>query len=392
MTEPAKALAWAGEQLDGMTQLLEEVVLINSHTANKPGVDAVGRVFKQELVKLGLAVETIAQPGHGDLLVAATPAAGESGNIMLCGHMDTVFPIESGFNWFKSEGDKCFGPGVADMKGGLVVALFALKHLAEEGVLNDMPIRFMLNSEEETGSPVSGPVIEDLAAGCLAALVFECGGKKGEVVTGRKGKLGLRLEIKGRAGHAGYPGAIKASALLELAHKIIALEGLNGLAPGLTLNVGKASGGSGANVVPEKAEALIDVRLPDAEAERDLLKEVERITGQVQIVGVSSRIERTSGRPPMPVSRGNQALYNKLSQVAAGAGIEIADEYRGGVSDANYIASQNTPVLDGLGPVGGNDHSDKEYIDRQSLASRVAVTSLLLNRLARDFAAGNILK
>ncbi len=378
------ALDWANKHLDEMTRLLEEVVLINSHTANKAGVDAVGRVFQRELAAIGLEVAKAPQPEHGDLLTASTKAAGDSGNILLCGHMDTVFPVDSDFNWFRSENGKCFGPGVADMKGGLVVALFALKLLNEQGLLADTPLRFLLNSDEETGSPISAPVIKGLADQSAAALVFECGGEGGRVVTGRKGKLGLMLTIKGQAGHAGYPGAVKSSALLELAHKIIALEDLNGLEPGFTLNVGRAQGGTAPNVIADYAEAMIDVRLPDAESEAELTGEIDRLASQAQVRGTKSHIKRITGRPAMPASKANLALFGKLKSAAAELGMELEHEFRGGVSDANFIAAQGAAVLDGLGPVGGNDHSELEYINRQSLAERTALTALMISDLAKS--------
>ena len=384
MFDSQTTLSWCRKHLDEMCALLEEVVLINSHTANKAGVDAVGRVFRRELEAIGLKVDTMPEPDHGDLLIASSQAARDSGNLMLCGHMDTVFPADSSFNWFRVQDGKCFGPGVADMKGGLVAALYALKLLAEEGLLHDIALKFLLNSDEETGSPVSGPLIRELATQSSAALVFECGGDKGQVVTGRKGKLGLRLEVTGQAGHAGYPGAIKASALLELAHKIIALEDLNGLTPGLTLNVGRAQGGSAPNVIAERAEALIDIRLPDAESETELNEEIERIVSAVQVRGTSSVISPTSGRPAMEASQANLDLFARLKPIAAGLGIELDHEYRGGVSDANYIAAQKTPVLDGLGPVGGNDHSELEFINQHSLAERAALTALLMASLAQN--------
>jgi glutamate carboxypeptidase len=383
MLDPAKAQTWADQHLDEMTSLLEEVVLINSHTANKEGVDAVGRVFKSELEAMGLEVETVPQAEHGDLLIASSVGAENSGNLMLCGHMDTVFPVDTAFNWFRSDGAKCFGPGVADMKGGLVVALYALKLLAQEDLLSNLSLKFLLNSDEETGSPISGPLIKELAAQSSAALVFECGGENGQVVTGRKGKLGLRLNVTGRAGHAGYPGAVKSSALLEMAHKIVALEDLNGLTPGLTINVGKAIGGSAPNVIAQHAEALIDIRLPDPESEAIVNEEIQRIASGAQVRGTKSLISRLSGRPAMPVCRANLALFEEFKSAAALLDMEIDHEFRGGVSDANYIATQGAAVLDGLGPVGGNDHSDQEFIIQKSLVERTALTALMVASLGQ---------
>jgi glutamate carboxypeptidase len=369
---------WAYNQLPKMTALLEEVVRINSHTANKSGVDAVGAIFKRELQALGMQTTSVAQPDHGDLLLFHTPAAKERGNILLCGHMDTVFPQESGFNWFRMEKGRCFGPGVADMKGGLVVALFALKRLAYEGLLADIPLYFLLNSDEETGSPVSGPLIAELAAKSATALVFECGGSRGQVVTGRKGKLGLRLDITGRAGHAGNASDAKASALLEMAHKIIALEMLNGLSPGLSVNVGWSQGGSGPNVIAEHAQALIDVRLPDDLADQTFQQQLDEIVGRNHVADVTSAVHQTSSRPVMPASKDGNALFERLRAIASSMGIQLEAEFRGGVSDANNIAAVGAAVLDGLGPVGGNDHSEKEYIVQKSLVTRVVLSSKLI--------------
>jgi len=377
-----KTLSWAQARLPEMIHLLEKVVRINSHTGNKTGVDAVGRIFVDELASLGLSIERLPQTNYGDLLIASTPSISDSDNILLCGHMDTVFPADSPFNWFCQTEGKCFGPGTADMKGGLVVALFAIKFLAEAELLLKTPLRFLLNSEEESGSPVSTPAIQKLATESRAALVFECSGKKGEAVTARKGKLGFRLEIIGKAGHAGYSGAIKPSALLELAHKVISLEDLNGLKPGMTVNVGQAHGGTGANIVPERAWALIDVRLSDKETEQLFQKELERLVNQVQVPGVKTSINHTSSRPPMPASSGNRALFERIKICGDALGLDLMNESRGGVSDANIIAAQGTPVLDGLGPIGAEDHSDREYIITDTLAERTALAGLLIADLA----------
>jgi glutamate carboxypeptidase len=204
------------------------------------------------------------------------------------------------------------------------------------------------------------------------------------VVTARKGKLGLRLDIRGQAGHAGYPGDTKASALLELAHKIIALEELNELAPGLTVNVGQAAAGSGPNVVPEHAHALIDVRLPNRETEKALMDEIGTIERRVQVMGVNSSFHRMGSRPVMAATDGNRALFRRLRLQARLLGLSVADERRGGVSDANTIAAQGTPVLDGLGPVGGDDHSEDEYILHHSLAQRTALAALLIADLVNN--------
>ena len=191
----------------------------------------------------------------GDTLLARSPACcstSEGGRILFCGHMDTVFPESLGFDCFEAgtkEGSEIIrGPGVIDMKGGLVVALFALRELRRQGVLDRLPVTFVLNADEEVGSPHSTPVIAAEARQSAFALVFECAGLNGETVTARKGRRGMRLTCHGRAGHVGQAGRDKPSAILELARKIIALEGVNAPERGLTVNVGVVQGGHGAEL------------------------------------------------------------------------------------------------------------------------------------------------
>lgn len=360
-----------------MLGLLSELILIPSGTSHKPGVDRMAQRLLPELEAAGLKVELLHQEKYGDMLLASR---GQGPGVLLMGHMDTVFPAESDFNWCRRDGDKLRGPGANDMKGGLVAGLYALKAITGLGLAPDMPIKFLLNSEEEIGSPLGGALIEQLAPETAMAFVLEAGGLKGEVATGRKGRLGLRLLVKGRAGHAAAGSVQKASAILELAHKIIAFEALDQMEPGLSVNVGLVSGGIGANTVPDKARARIDVRLPSEDARERFMAKAREITARAQAVGVSSTLEISSSRPVMPQSRGNQALYQVWQQVCAELGLPCVEEFRSGVSDANFLAAAGVPVLDGLGPMGSGDHSDQEYMLTYSLAPRTqALAQTMLN-------------
>jgi len=383
-------LHWLAGREAEMLALLREMVLIQSGSRNKPGVDRVGRLIAATLGNLGLDLVTVPQEDLGDVLIASTPAAGDRDNLLLIGHMDTVFPAETDFNWYREDETRAFGPGVADMKGGLVAGIYALKALEARGELAGLPLRFIFNPDEEIGSPVSGPIIAAEARRSIAALVLECGSLTGGVVTGRKGRLGLDLRARGLAGHAAFAGPDKASAILELAHKIIGLEALNGLAPGLTVNVGVVQGGIGPNTVAEAARAAVDVRFA-RRAEAELFRaEMERIVAARQVPGTAVEVEVVSHRPPMEQSAGNRALYEVVADQARSLGLPVEEEFRPGGSDANIVAAEGRPAVDGLGPLGDQDHSDREYIIKSSLVERAQLLALSIRECWQRHKAGQL--
>lgn len=354
--------------------LLRRLVEIQSGSRNKPGLDRMAGEMATVLGEVLPDVRTLPFTEHGNMVQAMTaPAAQGRKGIVLVGHMDTVFPVDTAFTAFREEGDRCHGPGVYDMKGGLVVAVHALKALADLGLLDEIPITVLCNSDEEIGSPASRPWIEKEAQGALAALVFEGGGADRNVVTGRKGRLGMLLTVQGQAGHAAKGGA-KASAILELAHMVIALEGLND-GRDITLNVGLIEGGIGPNTVPELATAALDARFLTPQSRQRLEKDLNRIVSRTTIPGTVATLIEQSGRPAMPQSEGNRRLYAMAREQAQILGYDLPEELRSGVSDANFIAGLDVPVLDGLGPVGDLDHSDLEYILKDTLSERAALTA-----------------
>ena len=373
-----------------MFDLIKELVTLQSNSHNKKGVDQVGRRIAQSLKGLPLLCRRIRQHEFGDHLLFSTQAAvhgeaGERKNILIVGHMDTVFPEDTDFTSYLEDEEKSYGPGVIDMKGGLVVTIFAIKALDALGLLNDLPLVLVFTSDEEIGSPTSTPLLRELARHACCGLITECGGMQGQVVTGRRGKRGYHLEVHGRAGHAAFAGCNKASAIIEMAHKILAMEALNDPETGLVVNVGTVQGGIGPNTVAEHAVAEIDTRYCSEEAGRKLQQQLEMIVGSSTVNGVSACLQVTHDRPLMEASKGNKKIFALFKEQATQLDIELCEEFRAGVSDANTIAGEGVPVLDGLGPVGEFDHSDREYMRKSSLAERCHLLTATLPMIAALF-------
>jgi glutamate carboxypeptidase len=369
-----------------MFSLLKKLVLIQSGTGNKKGVDSVGRVVQEFFTDVPLQCERFAQENVGDHLVFTTSQARLSGNksILIVGHMDTVFPEKTSFNWYKEDTDKVLGPGVIDMKGGLVVTMFAVKALAKVVGLDQISLVLLFNSDEETGSATSTKLVEELAGRACCGLVTECGGLDGQVVTGRRGKTGYHLDVQGRAGHAAFSGREKASAILELCRLVPQIEGLNDLKRGLVVNVGRVEGGIGANTVAEHARAEIDTRFCTSSDGQILQKKIKQCVAAPGLNGTSASITMSGQRPVMEQTEGNKQLYAIIKQQADTLGISLCDEIRQGVSDGSNIAGQGIPVVDGLGPIGEYDHSDREYMLKESLLQRcqlLAASLVELNRI-----------
>lgn len=389
MTEQLHALQQrCNDMMPCMIELLEEVVRINSYTWNKKGADAVSSIFSRELQALGFSVEHIPHSEVGDTLVALSPAAltaPAQKRILLCGHLDTVFPPEMGFDCFEEWDGQLRGPGVIDMKGGLVAAIYALEAIQHLNSLESLPISFVINTDEEVGSPFSTAIIQREAAKSALAFVFECCGLEGQVVTARKGKHGFRIQCTGKAGHVGQAGLAKPSAILELAHKIIAVEALNAPDRGLTCNVGCITGGTTPNTIPENAVAEVDCRFVTESDARFVDASIDHIVSQVTTPGVACSLETTGKRPPMEASEGGLRLFSALQHIGDTLGVPVKQERRGGVSDANTIAAMGIPVLDGLGPSGDQDHSTREYMVISSLPQRTTLAAAGILHLGARF-------
>lgn len=362
-----------------MFRLLKDLVLIQSGSRHKAGVDRVARRIQSAFQENSVTCRLDSQKTFGDhLIVRSKGHQSGSKQILMVGHMDTVFPKDTDFNTYREDDLNSYGPGVCDMKGGLVVGIYALKALDAAGLLQKLPITFVFNSDEEIGSASSEDLIAREARRSAFAFVFECGGPDGEVVTGRKGNLSIRLDLRGRSGHAAFAGPDKMSAVLELAHKTIAIEAINDFAKGITANVGKIEGGIGPNTVPERASALIDFRVVHQSEFDQLIGRIDAIVKSNTIAGVTSAFEIVNRRDPMPMCTANTRLFDTVREVAEVLGIFVKNEFRKGVSDANIIGGEGIPVIDGLGPIGARDHSPDEYMVKESLLDRTLLAACSL--------------
>ena len=378
------------DQEPAMRDALKRLVLIQSGTYNKAGTDRVCRAVCELLEPLPLERRILPQEKYGDMLIASTAAGGDGRRILLAGHMDTIFPADSPFNGWREDGHCFYGPGVIDMKGGLVVGIFALKALAALGLLRELPVTWLFNSEEEIGSPASRPLFQAEAGRAAMAFVLECGGMRGEVATGRKGRLALRLSSRGRAGHAAKVVEGKKSAILDLARVIIELEGLNGCFTGFSVNIGQMAGGIVPNSVPEEAWAAVDVRFPSAEGLAFFQSRLDALMERFRAAGMALEVEVVSQTPVMEATANNKALFAVIAEEARRLEIPVVEHFRAGASDANTIAGAGTPVIDGLGPIGEHDHSDREYVVRESLRPRSALLALSLTAAWRRYEAGTL--
>ena len=372
-----------------MFAFLEEIITIQSGSHNKAGIDRTASTIVRAFQGLDVSTQTIEQQLQGNNLVVrsnAQPTAEKQ--VLLVGHMDTVFPEDTDFNWYRADNDKCYGPGVVDMKGGLVVGIYALKALQKLSLLKQIPITFIFNSDEEIGSRNSIDLIQREANSSAFAFVLEAGGLENEVVTGRKGNLTIEIHIEGRAGHAAFATKNKPSAILEMAHKIIAFESLNDFDKGITINVGKIEGGIGSNTIPEFSSAQVDFRFVDPSDLRNLEVKVTEMANKVIVPGTQSRVDFITGRPPMQQSQGNKRLFQTTADIANHMGYPVKEQYRFGVSDANFIADLKVPVIDGLGPIGGRDHSRDEYMIKQSLLKRTILLACSIIECWRNTESG----
>ena len=360
--------------------LLESLINVNSYWGNPEGVNRVGALVLDQIpqaLKREYSVDSKGVQHH-----ILTGPSGVKEKILLVGHLDTVFPPESATTPFEINDGKIMGPGTADMKGGIVVMVQALRVLEELGLLEQIPFRILMNGDEEVGSPFSSQMVREMAAEASCGLIFECGGLGNQVVVGRRGVIRFNLTATGKARHAGVKEGPKASAIVELARMVLALEGLNNHERSISINVGTVQGGEANNIVPDLARASFEFRFRDSGAEKEILAKVQEIVSSVTTPGCGATLETLHRRPCMVSVPGSDDLVSTLMDTARELGQSLETEDRGGASDGNFLSEMGVPVIDGLGPGGDMDHSADEYILEKSLYERTELTALLLVRLA----------
>jgi glutamate carboxypeptidase len=374
--------AWLQSQLPQFLADLQTLVNVDCGTANKAGVDAVGRLFREQLRATGCNLTEFPLTDYGDCLLATWRGSGQ-GRVLLSGHLDTVYPIgTAAARPMRIDGGRVYGPGANDMKAGLLAGLYAVRALQQAGFADFERIDFFANTDEEVGSPASPDLYRDVAAQADVALVLECGRINGDIVSARKGCSTYRFTVRGRQAHAGVEPQRGANAIVELARCIGELTALNGLHEGTTVNAGVIGGGTASNVVPDLAWADVDTRFVTTAAGMALDQAVRRVASRTSVPG--TRIEVSGGveRGPMEKTAASALLVELARGVAAELGFTFADIQTGGASDGNYIAALSTPTLDGMGPVGGHDHSPDEYLELESIVPRTAMLAGLVAAIA----------
>jgi len=366
---------------------LERMVNVDCGSYSKSGVDEIGHWLADMLVDLGAAVEVEANADFGDTVVGVLEGGG-AGQALIVGHLDTVFPDGTvAERPFEIRDNRAYGPGVDDMKAGLLAGVYALRAIRALGEDGDwLPFRrlvFVGNPDEEIGSPVSTPVIRRHAETADVALVLESARENGDIVSARKGIADLRLQLTGRAAHAGVEPEKGRSAIVEAAHKTLALNELSGRWAGVTVNVGVINGGIRPNVVAEACELQVDLRAAsrgDMEAAEAAIREIAEST---TVADVTCTLERRHRWWPMEKNEPTAELARAAIALADRLGFELRDAATGGASDANTTSGMGVPTLDGLGPVGGADHAPGEYVEIDSIVPRVTLLAALLLSAAR---------
>ncbi|MFQ3459266.1 M20 family metallopeptidase [Bradyrhizobium sp. UFLA01-814] len=358
--------------LDGIRRWVE----IESPTERPDQINKLADLVASGYRDLPATVERIAgRDGCGDHLVTRSSWGQDAPGILVLSHLDTVHPM--GFIErlpFKVDGDSAFGPGIYDMKGGAYLAYHAFRQACADGARPPLGITQLYVSDEEIGSPTSRALIETEGRKAKYVLVTEPARDGGKIVTGRKGVARFDVFIKGAPAHAGTRPEDGRSAIRELGNVIQALEAMNDLKRGVTVNVGVVRGGTKPNVIAEEAYAEVDMRVPTMADADELVPKILGITSRTE--GVSVKISGELNRPPYEKSNAGAALYEHAKGLAAELGFELADVFTGGGSDGNFTAP-HTATLDGLGVDGKGAHTHYEQLYISSIEPRAR----LLHRL-----------
>jgi glutamate carboxypeptidase len=375
------AARWLSGKTADLEAALRPLVEVNSFTENPEGGREVGRLLCAQWRLPGLSCEVVKSTRYADHLVFRTAGDAGLGPIALVGHLDTVFPPGK-FEGYRVEGELRRGPGTLDMKGGLVVLGAALRALSETVGLSRLPpLRIVVVSDEEVGSPEGQGVIRSACAGSAAALVLESGRAEDAIITRRKGTGGMEAVAHGKAAHAGNHHADGANAVWAVARFVDLAQKLTDYPHGITVNVGKVLGGQGKNTVPDYAEAHVDLRFcthADGEA---LVESLRAVAKEAAASVPGTRIELSGGisREPLERSVASAALREAYAACARASGLGAGEAALiGGGSDASTTSASGIPSIDGLGPRGKGFHTVDEHIEVQTLVPKAQALARFL--------------
>ena len=379
----------AEQLMDAYLDELKTIVNIDSGTFTKAGVDRVAAYLQERFQGLGFSTRFDQQEHYGDHLVATHQGNAPGGpRILLIGHIDTVLPDgEAGRRPFaisRRDGARiATGPGILDMKSGVLIGMYALHLLIEGQQANYSQVTFICNSDEEIGSPSSRPLIQQLAQQADAVLVLEPGRAQGTIVSSRKGCGQYRVEVHGLSAHAGVEPQRGRNAILELSYQVQKMQALNGTIPGATLSVGIIRGGERTNVVPDYAYFDMDVRVADQASLKALEEAMRQVTHQNKLAGTRITLNGSLLCQPFERNQHNEQLVALAKEAGRELGVKIQDVGSGGASDANTTAAMAIPTLDGLGAGGGLAHNPGEYIELDYLPTRIALAAGLIGKIRK---------
>ncbi len=382
MQQLQQMTSWLQEHLPEYLENLGALVNVDCGTSNKAGVDQVGQIFREYLHNAGFELTDFPLAQYGDCCLATLYGNGQA-RILLMGHLDTVYP--DGIvaeRPMRFDNHHILGPGVCDMKAGLLTGLYAVRALQKVAFNDFARIDFFLNTDEEVGSPASHHLYQPTSALADAALVLECARMNGDIVSARKGEGVYRIDVHGRQAHAGVEIEKGANAIIELTHCIQKLAALNDQQPGTTVNVGLVGGGIRPNVVPDQAWAEIDARFVTVADGLALDQAIRQVASQPIIPGTHVEISGGIEKNPMEKTAASAYLVDLIRGIGKQLGLSFQDVQTGGTSDGNFVSEMGIPTLDGLGPIGGLDHSPDEYLDVDSIVHRTALLAGFITEIA----------
>lgn len=370
--------------LNNYLEELRPLINIDCGTLTVDGIDVVATLMAQKYLDLGWNVKRIDCGIAGTGLEVRNKPQADHIDVMLIGHMDTVFPVgTAAARPMTHDDERAYGPGVSDMKSGLLSVVYALRDL-DPTALDALSICVCMNPDEEIGSLHSETWLKSVAINAKHVLVAEAARADGSLVKARKGMARYRLSFHGKAAHAGNEPQNGRSAITEMAHWILAINAMTDFESGTTLNAGVVSGGAGANIVPDFAEVVVDVRFWDNDEYAAVDTQIRTLTETPFIDGVTITVEREAHKPSMVPSPQTEVLMAQVEAVGKELGIDITWQAVGGGSDANLTAVLGIPTLDGLGPIGAGFHSEDEWLDLASIEPRIRLLQQVLVKIAQQ--------
>ncbi len=388
---------WIADQQQTMLARTIALAEVNSGSFNVAGVNRVGQMLIEAARPLHAEVRVLPVPAFEAVADDAQVVQRPLGDavrlrkhpqapiqVYLSGHLDTVFAADHPFQQVRQvDGGILHGPGVADLKGGLVVMLTALEALERSDMAGLIGWEVLLNPDEEIGSQSSAPLIEEAARRCHFGLIYEPSFPNGDLAGSRKGSGNFSLVARGRAAHAGREHHLGRNAIRALCDAVAGIDALNGRRPGVTFNPGFIHGGGAVNVVPDTAMARFNVRLSEAQDSAWCMSQIEAVLEPIRHRdGIAVELHGGFTRPPKLLSDRNLALFELARECGAELGLELQWQATGGCCDGNNLAAAGVPNIDTLGVRGGSIHSDQEFMHIDSLSERAQLSALLLLRLA----------